>query len=135
MSSTDDDPGRIVPYIVEVRNRGNVDDRYTLAVLGAEWQTTLWNGSFTQPLAQTDLLAPGEVQRIGVRVRIPVSASSPDLDAVLLRAISTYAPSLWADALLVTRVTRPAPGVHGVSIVPLWTVAFTPLENFQYKFT
>jgi hypothetical protein len=82
----DDAPGRIVPYLVEVRNRGNVDDHYRLAVLGADWQTTLWNESFTQPITQTEVLAPGEVQRVGVRVRIPAGAASPGLDAALLRA-------------------------------------------------
>jgi uncharacterized membrane protein len=118
VSSKDDDPGRTVPYIVEVQNRGNVDDAYNLAGLGAAWPTTVWNESFTQPLGQTALLAPGEVQRIGVRVQIPSSAASPDLDAVLLRATSTYEAGLWDDALLVTRVNRPAPGAYGVGITP-----------------
>ncbi|HSJ57094.1 MAG TPA: S8 family serine peptidase [Anaerolineae bacterium] len=118
VSSHDDGAGRIVPYLVEVRNRGNVDDIYTFSIHGAAWTTTLWNESFTLPLSQTTLLAPGAVQRIGVRVQIPASASSPDLDAALLRATSTYTPGLWADALLITRVARPVPGEYGVSLSP-----------------
>jgi subtilisin family serine protease len=131
----DDDPGRIVPYLVEVRNRGNVDDRYRLAVLGAEWQITLWNESFTQPITQTELLAPGEVQRVGVRVRIPAGAASPDLDAALLRATSSYAPGLWSDGLLVTRVTRPAPGDYGVSVTPVGQIGSGfPSDTMAFKF-
>ena len=136
VSSRDDDPGRIVPYIVEVRNRGNIDDVYTLAVLGAEWPTTLWNESFTLPLNQTDQLAPGAVQHIGVRVHIPALAASPDLDATLLRATSTYMPGLWADGLLVTRVTRPVPGIQGVRITPAGQLdGAAPGHSVTYKFT
>jgi uncharacterized membrane protein len=135
VSSQDDDPGRVVPYVVEVRNQGNVDDTYTLAVLGAGWQTTLWNESFTQPLNQTNLLAPGSVQRIGVRVHIPTSAASPDLDVALLRATSDYTPGLWAGSLLVTRVTRPAPGALGVSVNPAGQLDSTlPGRLMAYKF-
>jgi len=136
VSSKDDDPGRVVPYIVEVRNRGNVDDVYALTVLGAEWPTTIWNESFTLPLNQTDLLAPGAVQRIGVRVHIPAPAASPALDAALLHAASTYTPSLWANGLLITRVTRPAPGMQGVSITPAGQLGgAAPGHSVTCKFT
>jgi uncharacterized membrane protein len=136
VSSKDDDPGRTVPYVVEVQNRGNVDDVYNLAALGAAWPTTVWNESFTQPLGQTALLAPGEVQRIGVRVQIPSSAASPDLDAVLLRATSTYEAGLWDDALLVTRVNRPAPGTFGVMIAPSAQMEYAaPSSTASFSFT
>ncbi|MBN1659261.1 MAG: S8 family serine peptidase [Anaerolineae bacterium] len=135
VSSKDDDPGRIVPYLIEVRNRGNVDDVYTLAALGAAWTTTLWNESFTLPLDQSALLAPGAVQRVGVRVHIPASAASPGLDAALLRATSTCTPGLWTDALLVTRVARPSPGEYGVSVSPAGLLNNGAASNWVlYKF-
>jgi len=129
VNSRDDDPGRVVPYLLEVRNQGNVDDRFALAALGAAWDTTLWNDSFTQQIDRTALLAPGEVQRVGLRVRIPDSAAPPDLDAVLVRARSIYAGTTWGDALLVTRVTRPAPGAHGVSLTPAGQLGYPNMEN------
>jgi hypothetical protein len=135
VATRDDDSGRTVPYVVEVRNRGNVDDRYSLLVLGAEWDTTIWNASFTEQIYQTDLMEPGGVQRVGVRVHIPSSATPPDLDGVLLRAISTYTPDLWADALLVTRVTRPAPGDYGVKVTPVGQLDSDPPGGFaDYAF-
>lgn len=135
VSWQDDDAGRTVPYVVEVRNRGNMDDIYTLAVLGADWQTTIWNDSFTQQITRTDVIAPGQVQQVGVRVYIPSSAVPPDLDAALLRATSTYTPALWADGLLVTRVTRPAAGDYGVSVMPAGRLGYADPANFVvYEF-
>ncbi len=132
----EDDAGRTVPYLMQVRNEGNRDDRFDLRLLGATWGTTLWNESFTQPMTQTALLAPGKTQRVGVRVRIPTGATAPDFDATLLRARSVSTSAAWSDALVVTRVSRPFPGDFGVSVQPAGRLdSGAPLTPVIHVFT
>jgi hypothetical protein len=104
--------------------------------LGNRWNTTLWNDAFTQPLTQTVVLAPGEAQRLGVRVQIPSGATPRDLDVALLRASTASGPAAWADGLLVTRVSRPAPGQFGVHLQPAGRLGeAAPLSPVTHVFT
>ncbi len=111
-------PNWVVSYYLVVRNAGNVDDAFALDALAADWETSLWNDSFTSPITQTHQLGPDATQRIGVRVRVPAAAAAPDQDATLVRATSTVDSGVEGYALLVTSATPPPPGTHGVSLAP-----------------
>ncbi|MCP4167292.1 MAG: S8 family serine peptidase [Chloroflexi bacterium] len=87
-------PGATISYHVTVRNLGTGPDRFALEEVGAQWPTTLWNESFSEPLTRTQSLAPFESQSIGVRVALPADAVAPDQDVALIRAQSNLDPAI-----------------------------------------
>jgi subtilisin family serine protease/uncharacterized membrane protein len=97
-------PNWVLSYFVHVRNEGSLPDAYRLQTVAADWETTLWNDNFTQPLTQTAVLNPNQTQRIGVRVRIPAGATYPDQDAALIHAVSTADEAIAGDTMLVSVV-------------------------------
>lgn len=108
----------VVSYYVHVRNTGNQNDSFDLESLGNNWETTIWNDTFTQQIDQTQTLGPDEFQRIGVRVRVAEDAAAPDQDIALIQAISGLDNSISDLTLLTTSVTPATPGTHGITIAP-----------------
>ncbi len=104
--------GTTVAYTLGLWNTGLYADDVALVVSGAAWPTTLWDGSFTQPLTHTRL-APCVAAKVGVLVQIPPGVLPHTTDAAVLTARSSISPTLIVTASLRTKTPAPILLVNG----------------------
>jgi uncharacterized repeat protein (TIGR01451 family) len=100
--------GSVITYTESVKNLGFHDDAFTLATSGNQWPTTLWDSSFTTQITKTGSLAAGDTADVGVKVSVPMTATSGMTDTVTLDVASMGNPARTASASIETiAVTKP----------------------------
>jgi uncharacterized repeat protein (TIGR01451 family) len=101
-------PGGVVTYTESVKNLGFSPDAYTAATSGNQWPTTLWDSSFTTQITKTGSVAAGDTAEIGVKVSVPMTATSGMSDTVTVNVASMGNPAKTASASIETiAVTKP----------------------------
>jgi uncharacterized repeat protein (TIGR01451 family) len=100
--------GSAITYTESVKNLGYNNDQFTLAASGNQWPTTLWDPSFTAQITRTGSVAPGSTTEFGVKVSVPMTATSGMTDTVSIDVASAGNPARTASASIQTiAVTRP----------------------------
>jgi uncharacterized repeat protein (TIGR01451 family) len=100
--------GSAITYTESVKNLGFNNDTFTLASSGNQWPTTLWDSSFTTQITKTGSVAAGDTAEIGVKVSVPMTATSGMTDTVTLEVASMGNPARTASASIETiAVTKP----------------------------
>jgi uncharacterized repeat protein (TIGR01451 family) len=100
--------GTPITYTESVKNLGFNDDTFTLALSGNQWPTTLWDSSFTTQITKTGSVGPGDTTDFGVKVSVPMTATSGMTDTVSVDVASMGNPDRTASATIETiAVTKP----------------------------
>ena len=96
-------PAEVMKYIETVHNLGYLADQYTLSVGGNQWDTTIWDGTFTSQIATTPSIDPNGTYDIGVQVTIPAGAANASTDTASLDVTSTGNTAITQSATITTR--------------------------------
>jgi uncharacterized repeat protein (TIGR01451 family) len=100
--------GSAITYTESVKNLGYNDDTFTLALSGNQWPTTLWDSSFTTQITKTGSVGPGDTGEVGVKVSVPMTATSGMTDTVSVDATSMGNTDRTASASIQTiAITKP----------------------------
>jgi uncharacterized repeat protein (TIGR01451 family) len=100
--------GSAITYTEAVKNLGYNNDMFTLSISGNQWPTTLWDSSFTTQITETGSVAPGATADFGVKVSVPMTATSGMTDTVSVDVTSMGNPARTASASIQTiAVTKP----------------------------
>ncbi|MBI3943388.1 MAG: CHRD domain-containing protein [Chloroflexi bacterium] len=94
--------GQTITYTVTIHNLGYVPDAYDLSAAGNAWSTTIWDPTFTTPMAHTGTVAPGDSTPIGVKVSVPLTATNGMTDTVWITAASVGDPTRHSSARIQT---------------------------------
>ncbi|MFQ5594757.1 MAG: S8 family serine peptidase, partial [Anaerolineae bacterium] len=81
-------PGSIARHVARMRNTGQETELFDVSLRRGVWETTLWSGDFSQPLAETVRIESCEAITVGVEVTIPMGLPRHTADNVTLRAAS-----------------------------------------------
>lgn len=98
--------GQAASYTLEVYNTGSIGSDFAVSIAQSEWPASVWNTSFTMPLAGPFHLGPCEHVTVGVKVEVPagtrrgISAATE----VLVQAVGGAAA-----AKVTLTTTTPAP--------------------------
>ncbi len=95
-------PGSFITYTEAVKNLGYNNDMFKLAPSGNHWPTTLWDSSFTSQITETGSVAPGDTADFGVKVSVPMTATSGITDTVTVDVASAGNPARAASASIQT---------------------------------
>ncbi|MFQ5856602.1 MAG: S8 family serine peptidase [Anaerolineae bacterium] len=79
--------GSTAEHIVKVRNTGRRTDIFHLSLQAGDWEASLWNGDFGEPLAQPIRIASCEAITVGVKVGVPPGTPRHTADQVTLTAV------------------------------------------------
>ncbi len=93
----------VISYTETVHNLGYLADQYTLSVSGNQWDTTIWDSTFTNQIATTPSIDPNGTYNIGVQVTIPAGAVNASTDTTTLDVTSTGNTNLTQSATITTR--------------------------------
>jgi IG-like fold at C-terminal of FixG, putative oxidoreductase len=96
-------PGETLVYTLDLTNRGDRTDTFSLGYAGNAWDVHL-------PLLQVTLAA-GEKQQVHVEVTIPAGAADGQTDTVTLTATSQADPSVFESVNLTTTAVAAAQGI------------------------
>lgn len=103
--------GQAFTYALQVENRGNVPDGYTLTLSAGDWPAALSSDTIAW-------LEPGEAAGVEVSTTIPYTATPGDSRAIFVTATSQHNSSVYTVAELTTTAHRPEPIQRGVDIAP-----------------
>lgn len=82
-----------VDYTLTLSSTSNITDNYTLDLNGNNWEVTLWDPTFTEPITEIGPLAPCASAQLGVRVHVPTLPEYKQ-DTVNVRASSKTNPQV-----------------------------------------
>ncbi len=99
--------GTSITYTVELRNTGQSADHFDLELSPSAWPSSVWDGTFTQPMTQTIALSACQTQTLGLKVTVPPEVAWNVTDVVTLTARSQADTAYTAQTAFVTKAPAP----------------------------